>query len=298
VAANAIYVYDRLPHHLVLSGMKPEFIVRFVAMVLVGAGLIRVVRSTPATRGLAAFGAATVAIALIGAVLSIASEFSQPTFAGVLRYYWFRLADIVVPLCVALFAAARVDQAFVRNPVRGSYLAAAVMLLCAIHLGLVLYERRAGTEIARYAPADAKSRVAIGGKSVIAAEDWKEICYRFRKLPISSDAKVLTPRNSHSFKWHAGLPEVGTWKDIPQDAKSIVEWMDRMHTIHRNRDPKTPERRWSRTLGELGAEELVRVAREYGAEYIVAEAEPTVALEKEWGNRSFTIYRVYSEREP
>lgn len=301
-AANAIYVYDRLPHHLVLTGMKPEFIARFAMLILIGVGLVLGLVPTTATRKLAAFGAATVAIALVGAVLSfaaeIAPELTAAPAAALLRFYWFRLADIVVPLGVTLLAAVRIDRAYERDPVRGSYLAAAVLLISALHLGALLYERRPGTEVARYAPADAKSRVAQGEKSAIAADDWLVACSYFRDPNIAPTAKVLTPRNSHSFKWHAERPEVGTWKDIPQDAASIVEWMDRMNAIHANRDKATPERRWSRTLGELGAEELARVARKYGAEYIVAEADPPVALPVVYGNRSYTIYRLPPEARP
>lgn len=299
-AANAIYVYDRLPHHLVLTGMKPEFIVRFVVLILIGVGLVLGLVHNTATRKIAAFGAAAVAIALVGAVLSmavaIAPDVTSDPMAAVLRFYWFRLADIVVPLAVTLLAAARIEEAYVRNAVRGSYLAAAVLLVTAAHLAVLLYERRPGTEIALYSPADAKSRVAVDGRTVIAADDWIDVCHYFRDRPhISPAAKVLTPRNSHSFKWHAERPEVGTWKDIPQDAASIVEWMERMQTIHANRDKSAPARRWSRTLGELGAEELTRVAQKYGAEYIVSEAEPPVDLPKIHGNRSYSVYRIVPE---
>jgi hypothetical protein len=296
-AANQIYVYERLAHHLVLSGMKPEFIARFAVLVVIGVGLALAVRRTPPLRNLVAFGCGAVAIALIGAALSTAGEFAPETMAGVLRFYWFRLADVIVPLCVALLVITKIAQSLAVNPVRGSYLAAIVLLLCVVHLGALLYDRRPGTEFARYAPADAKCRVAIDGAPVIAADDWRDVCEFFRDHPgISPAAKVLTPRNSHSFKWHAGRPEVGTWKDIPQDAASIVAWMERMETIHANRDKSTPERRWSRTLAELGESELQRVARKYGAEYVIAETQPPLKLPKVYFNRSYAVYWIRPER--
>jgi hypothetical protein len=296
-AANKIYVYERLAHHLVLSGMRLDFIARFVVLTLVGVALAFAVRRTPPVRNIIAFGIGTIAIALVGAALSTAGEFAPETMAGVLRYYWFRLADVVVPVCVALLVIAKVDQTLAVNPVRGSYFVASILLLCLVHLGAVLYERRPGTEIARYAPADAKCKVPINGVPVIAAADWQEVCLFFRDHPgISPAAKVLTPRNSHSFKWYAERPEIGTWKDIPQDAASIVEWMDRMTAIHANRDQKTPERRWSRTLSELGEIELQRVARQYGAEYVIAEAEPPLKLPKLYFNHSYAVYWIKPER--
>ncbi len=296
-AANAIYVFDRLPHHLVLSGMKAEFVIRFALLAAVGVGLAFSVRRTGGLRVLIAYGAGAVVIALVGVGLSLVAEFAEEAMAGVLRYYWFRLADVVVPLCVALLLAVRIGQSLNRDAVRGSYLAAGLMLLCAVHLGTLLYERRPGTDFAIYAPADAKSKVVVDGKAVVAADDWREICMFFHDHPgISPAAKVLTPRNSHSFKWYAERPEVGTWKDIPQDAESIVEWMTRMRTIHANRDATKPQRQWSRTLADLGKEELVRVAREYGAAYVVAEAEPPLALPRLYSNRSYAVYWIRPER--
>jgi hypothetical protein len=296
-AANMIYVYDRLPHHLVLGGMKAEFIVRFAILTLVGVGLAFSVRRTAAVRHLIAFAIGAAAIAVVGVALSIAAECAPQAMAAVLRYYWFRLADVVVPLTVALLVVVRVAQSLERHPVRGSYLLAAVLLLCVVHLGLLLYERRPGTEFARYPLADAKSRVVLDGKSVLAAGDWQGVCLFFRNHPtISPAAKILTPRNSHSFKWYAERPEVGTWKDVPQDAAGIVEWMDRMKTIHANRDPAKPERRWSRTLGDIGEEELVRVARKYGAEYVVAASQPRLDLPSIYENRSYIVYWIRPQR--
>lgn len=296
-AANAIYVYERLPHHLVLSGMKTEFIIRFALLTVVGAALAFAVRKTPGVDTLIAYAAGAVAIALVGVGLSIAAEFAPAAMAAVLRYYWFRLADVVVPLAVALLVVVRVDQVHRRHAVRGSYLAAGVLLLCVVHLGLLLYDRRPGTPLATYPPANMKCRVVVDGKSVLAAADWVEICEFFRGHPgISPAAKVLTPRNSHSFKWYAERPEVGTWKDIPQDAASIVVWKDRMTAIHANRDETKRERKWSRTLAELGEVELERVARKYDAEYVVAEAEPPLALPKVYSNRSYAVYWIRPER--
>lgn len=39
---------------------------------------------------------------------------------------------------------------------------------------------------------------------------------------------MLTPHDSWSFKWYAGLPEYVNFKDCPQDAAGIVEWNRRL----------------------------------------------------------------------
>ena len=49
-------------------------------------------------------------------------------------------------------------------------------------------------------------------------------------IPIA-DALFLTPRMSQTFRWYASRGEVVNWKDIPQDAKGIVEWWRRLGEI-------------------------------------------------------------------
>ena len=39
-----------------------------------------------------------------------------------------------------------------------------------------------------------------------------------------AESLFLTPTFSQTFKWYAGRAELATWKDIPQDAQSVVEW--------------------------------------------------------------------------
>ena len=48
---------------------------------------------------------AGLAIALAGMALSLLDFWDRPTAAGLLRFYWFRLADVALPIGLALLAA-------------------------------------------------------------------------------------------------------------------------------------------------------------------------------------------------
>ena len=49
---------------------------------------------------------AGLAIALAGMALSLLDFWDRPTAAGLLRFYWFRLADVALPIGLALLAGA------------------------------------------------------------------------------------------------------------------------------------------------------------------------------------------------
>src|SRR5690606_37270496 len=44
-----------------------------------------------------------------------------------------------------------------------------------------------------------------------------------------------------TFKWYAQRPEVVTWKDVPQDAESVIEWSRRLTRVRRWEQSTTQE---------------------------------------------------------
>jgi hypothetical protein len=127
---------------------------------------------------------------------------------------------------------------------------------------------------------------------VVDFQDWRAICrWVAESGEIEPGARFLTPRMCQTFKWYTAHSEVVTWKDMPQDAVSLVEWMARLTEIHHSRSGD-PLERWADSLAELGADELSRLGRKYGAKYVLTESEPAVDLERVAGNRSYAIYRL------
>ncbi len=75
-------------------------------------------------------------------------------------------------------------------------------------------------------------------------EEWIEACQWVANSDvIPKDARFFTRRTSSTFKWYAGRAEVVNWKEIPQDARSIVEWWDRLQTVY-GTGIDLPDERW------------------------------------------------------
>src|SRR5262249_15448125 len=75
--------------------------------------------------------------------------------------------------------------------------------------------------------------------------NWREIC-QWAHDHTPAGTVFITPRSSNSFKWYSGRDEAATWKDMPQDARSLVEWyhrLDDLFGVHglRNLTPKYGE---------------------------------------------------------
>ena len=92
---------------------------------------------------------------------------------------------------------------------------------------------------------------------------WQTAC-RWIAANTPASATFLTPRFQQTFKWYAGRGEAVTWKDVPQDAKGIVEWRRRMEELY-------PEQVEEEGLVAHGEENLRRLAHSYGFQYVVID---------------------------
>ena len=279
--ANRLYVYERLPHHLLPERIPTDYIVRHVLLVLLLIPLALCAPPTERFRRLRAFVAAGVGLSAVGFVISL-FVWSQPDVAAsLLRFYWFRMSDVLVPLGAALLASATLWRWHMEQQ-RGFALALIVALVAAgVHLGDVVWQRRLDSR----APAD---------RVVANVDDWRQICeWAAEETP--PDALFIVPRMSQTFRWYSGRGEVVSRKDLPQDAAAIVEWGSRLERLYGRRDHWWP---WYDDPAQLGAARLKELSGEYGADYVVASAQPPLALERV-GPRTtaLAVYRLPSRSE-
>ncbi len=121
-------------------------------------------------------------------------------------------------------------------------------------------------------------------------DDWLAACqWIVENTP--ADARFLTPRSGQTFKWYAGRGEVATWKDIPQDAASIVEWWDRLKEIHAE-DPSVGDPVWRDSLTEAGAARLKELGTRYGAGFVLTDAQPEIELPCVYRNNTYAVYAL------
>jgi hypothetical protein len=276
--ANRLYVYERLPHHLSPAQLPWQYVARHLLLVAALVPLVRLAPTGETILRLRSFVAAGVGIAAVGMAISVLAWWDADLAARLLRYYWFRMSDVLVPLGVALLSCAvlcRWQQA--RHPLFALALTAA-LLAAGWHLG----ERTWFRQQYMRPPAD---------WDVAELDDYRAIC-RWVAAETPPDALFIVPRLSQSFRWHTGRAEVVTRKDLPQDAASIVEWWRRITRIYGREDTQPP---WYDSLAEMDAGRLVELGREFGADYVVTTARPPLALKRVGPlTRDWAVYELPS----
>jgi asparagine N-glycosylation enzyme membrane subunit Stt3 len=203
---------------------------------------------------------------------------NQPaTAASLLRLYWFRLGDALLPVGVALLGAVFVRQLLTARP-RIGQLALAAGLLAAGWQLVPLAAERLHPGVPR----------ADGPGKVIDHADWVAACEWIRSHTPAA-ACFLTPRSAQTFKWYAQRAEVVTWKDIPQKPDELVEWWRRMHDVNATGQPP-PARRFFSSLADEGAPRLRALGRQYGAQFVLTSIAPPLDLPRIYANKSYAVY--------
>jgi hypothetical protein len=280
--AHAIYVFERLPHHLVPQQFKAGLVARHVALLAGWVALCAATSYDAGQRRLRWAVNGAIAISACGVAIGLATSFDPPLAARLLQFFWFRLADALVPLGTALLGAAAIYRLSRSRPAAARLWLGAAVTLAALHLG-----------------GDALRLVLLtvprGDEMVTDYGAWRDAC-AWIAANTPPDARVLTPRTAQTFKWYAGRAEVVTWKDVPQDAEGIARWWQRMRAIHwvEARDPHSGGLTdwWRPTLSELPPDELRRLGAAFDAQYLLTEARPVVGLPAVYRNRGYAVYAL------
>lgn len=295
--ANRLYVYYRLPHHVLLTALPSWYVLRFCLISVTAVFLMTrscVIENLPARR-LQGWVAGSLTIAVLGAAWSGLSKSYPDSMAALLRFYWFRLSDMAVPLGIALLGGFIYYQLRFENvsstgersapkktPKRAFVLAALILFLAAgetlINVNRLLFPippRQCGLA-ANYAY-------------------WLDAC-TWAKENTPPDALFVVPKMARTFTWYSERGTVVNWKDVPQDAKGLNEWWNRVHAFYLRPDPERPGKfYWTDSLALQPQKRLIAAAKRYGASYLITNARTPIDLPKAYENRYMTIYQFPKE---
>lgn len=282
--ANAIYVFHRLSHHLVWYRFE---VVRWFAFggLLTAWGVLTVLlRECHPWSQLHRFAVGSLAIAGLGVVIGLVLLPWPQWSAALLKFYWFRLADVAIPISVSLglplivVSGGRTGQW--RWDVRrmGTWLGLALIVVPAAWFvwRWVELQRDFRPRAVVQSQGVAGGRYARAGRQYAA---WRSVCEWIARHSDPQD-RFLTPRGQQTFKWYAGRAEVACWKDVPQDPASVVRWWRLMNSIY---SPEVIES----GLGAWSETQLQELAREHRFQYILVDRRRT--------GRRLGFQRVYPE---
>lgn len=303
--AAQIYVFERLPHHLAPLTLKPEQLQRrlvsfgsmaAVLMAFWAWNLRAQARCTaqPSSDEVRAdehrhlaltrilnFAGAAVSLSALGLAVEWLLFDRPEQSARILRYYWFRQADVAVPVATALSAAVAVRAA--SKAFAGAVLVASLAF--------------AGWHLADVSATRWQKRVPPAAARLTNTHDWQEACLWVRQHA-PRDALFIVPWDGQSFKWYAHRADVINRKDIPQDAQGVVDWLKRRDIVFPPRKKPSSElskeerRKSRRSLAKRATTDLLSIARQVDATHLIAEATPRLQLPTLYRNSTYAVYSI------
>jgi hypothetical protein len=273
--ANRIYVFERLHHHLDPTQFPIEKVVAHLLLLAWWAVLYWQIRGDVRLRRLGSVVFGAIVVSAAGGVISAVAHFAPDAGGALLRYYWFRAADVLVPLGASLAAVFLLARLWDRRPIAAAWLLTAALAVAAIHFGTLWYQRRTAPW-PRCDLRETAERYAA----------WRDVCRDVRQHA-PKEAVFITPLDRQTFHWYAERREVFNYKDIPQDAASIIEWDRRFDALDPPVEPPPSFSLAQRPLNELRA-----AARRFGASHLVTEAEPRLPLPLFYQNGVYAVYLI------
>jgi Domain of unknown function (DUF6798) len=280
--ANFIQFTHRLSHHLDPLAFPPTSYAYYGAMIaaclllLITARLAqrRRVHITPALQWFMWMVAAAVFVAFAGWLIGWGPRPAHRMPLGhlriaLLKFYPFRLADVLVPLLLSVLLVRRGEG-----------------------------WRKAGTASRRwtgvmFAGCGVAFVVAVllpgadrnpGGMDRDTEREWLDVCeWVCDHTP--DDSLVYAVHESWAVKWYAQRPEYVSFKDCPQDAAGIVEWYNRLRLL----------RDWShRAFADDTADtaELDELHRETGISYLISREWGQLQRRPVYCNGTFCVYAL------
>ncbi|MEM6469717.1 MAG: DUF6798 domain-containing protein [Planctomycetota bacterium] len=297
--AARIYSYVRIRHHLLPGDFPWHWYARHSLVVVSFLSTFRLATRNDAVVRLQWFAVGAALIAFVGLGVGLLPAVLPDLAAKLLRYYWFRLSDAMLPLAVTLILISRLNRsqqsASDARPSLAPVFAGLLVAFSAIVFGVSVYQRTG-----QGVPPSARHRllgIRRGDDSEAqkrAFQDWLAVC-AWIKMAMPEDEVLLTPRHQQTFKWYAERAEVVNWKDVPQDAKSLIEWHDRFREVF----PESVGRVRLRSTRVPISYELLRGYRDrYGARFLVVDtrvATSNLPLVKIYpaGEQENQTYHVY-----
>lgn len=227
-AANYIQVFYRLAHHLYPATFAPSAAVGYLAMLAAwwwisrraghaAEGSPQNSRAARQNRYITAYVVAVCLIALGGAAIGLgevptARSQWQAIRMTLMKFYAFRLFDVVVPFVLVMTLADRTARLMERAR-GGAAVHAAPWLAWSVPLLFALLDLPEDRNPSRLPPPE--------------LADWKVMC-EWIDTHLPEDALVCTPYGAWAFKWYAQRAEYVSYKDCPQDAAGIIEWNRRL----------------------------------------------------------------------
>ncbi|MCA9040298.1 MAG: hypothetical protein KDA65_08135 [Planctomycetaceae bacterium] len=218
--ADYLQVYFRLGHHL--DPMQfPQFAwLYYAALILAWLGLRLTVPRLRVEALFTRFILVTLLLALVGLLIGFRLGTAEEMWwsglrTGLLKFYFFRLMDIFIPVGVGVSLTRCLLDRYTKSA--SSDFPFPRRLQDVVNLSIFLATLLFPYFKDGYNP----SRMNPQRK-----QGWLDVCEWIR-TNTPEETLFVTPRHTWAFTWYTGRSEYFAFKNMPQDAPSLLTWYDR-----------------------------------------------------------------------
>ena len=283
-AANAVYVNERVAHHVNFAMFPIAYVGRFAILILLWQVFSRWFYKSGyldrtlfyRVKMLEVFALMTLVFSFAGLLLSgMAEQGGESAVVAhrFLRFYLFRLSDFAVPASLALVTGCILSR-WIAD--RGDF---PHQVCSSIFMGCILV---AGATMVQENHADgrpnADARTLLSDPIDVERtgqiyRNWRKAC-DWISQNTDRDAVFITPDQQQTFKWYAGRAEVCCWKDVPQDPGTMAKWRKRIRLL------VEPQRESDLGVFVYSDEQILEMADRFGATHLLALQQSAELLEQ------------------
>ena len=255
-AANFIQVHYRLAHHLDPRSFLLRAYLCYLGLMVVWISLACTSQRTSAERRFDKLVGFSILFAVTGVLIGWSS---LPQRSQLLKFYPFRVADLLVPLAVSICLVRKWPPHRYTMMSRVAY--ASLFVIALVRVNSVSESNR---------------------NTAQQTADWISACHWIDKR-LSKDVLVFAPHDGRAFKWYAQRAEYVAYKDCPQDAAGIVEWNRRLQFLQKWFSTHFDDENYT-------ADELRDFRKQTGATHILTDRIGPLELGPVFENETYDIY--------
>ena len=293
-AAHAVYVNERVAHHVNFASFPIAFMGRFAILILLWQLFNRWFTKSGyldptlfyRVKMLEVFALTTLVFSFAGLLLSGLAEQGgeSAVFANkFLRFYLFRLADFAVPASLALVTGCILSRWIADRGDFPHQVCSGIFMGCILVAGAALVQENHADGRPN---ADARTLLSDPVDAERTAQmyrNWIRVC-RWVSENTDNDDVFITPAQQQTFKWYAGRTEVCCWKDVPQDPDTMAKWRKRIRLL------VEPQKDSDLGVFAYSDEQIQQMADQFGATHLV-----TLQLSAELLAQPTIFKQVYPE---
>ncbi len=233
---------DRLAHHQFAAQFTRwhrflPIVTLWIVLVSANRSLVKTesVRVGGAIRFLNAFTFAACLISVAGIGCSYLATANVGWIADLatrlLTLYMFRLADVFVPVALVINLHLLIQRMPDHLDIKTIWAASCYLLVSWAILLNGLQNFKDPRSPSAVQAEDQTTTDANRKRALEYERNWIRVCHWIRDNT-PPDAVFLTPTRNQTFKWYAHRSEFFSWKDMPQDVASVIQWAERRQAFY------------------------------------------------------------------